>query len=71
MNCVMLSYIYDVMNMITNAIVSLLTSDDNSRCEAVANNIWKDYSFLNLMYEAISALACTVRKLKHRVRGLT
>jgi len=35
----MLSYIYDVMNMITNAIVSLLTSDDNSRCEAVANNI--------------------------------
>jgi len=23
------------------------------------------------MYEAISALACTVRKLKHRVRGLT
>jgi len=62
----MLSNIYGGMNIITNAIA--LTSDDNGRCEAVARNI-KGFYFHWCVRS--SALVCTVRKLKYRVRGLT
>jgi len=40
MNCVVLINIYGDMNMIT-----LLTSDDNCRCEAVARYILKGFYF--------------------------
>jgi len=44
----MLSNIYGGMNMLQ--MQSLLTSDDNCCCEAVARKIsQKDYTFLNLM----------------------
>ena len=43
MNCVTLSNIYGVMNMITNIIVT--HSDDNCCYEAVANNILKGFYF--------------------------
>jgi len=44
MNCVMLSNVYGVMNMILK-MQSLLISDDNCRYEAVASDILKGFYF--------------------------
>jgi len=49
----------------------LLISDDNCHYEAVARNILKGFYFSLLHVLGYKRAGFTVRKLKHRVWGLT